>query len=228
MQIKILSWNIWMDGDFKKVSEFLRASRADIIGLQEVVPEDSSRDIISFLTKLGYAQAFSTEVELRLDGRKIGNALFSKYPIHFNKTHILSEEHRRVAVEAGIEVGKVILKVFSVHTMHTHQQESEVLDLQVENLIQVLPKESVIVMGDFNATPDMNPIQRMREVLVDTDPSSAPTWSLYPEGCEVCKPRAVNRRLDYIFASANLKTYSPKVEDATGSDHLPVSVIVEF
>lgn len=37
MQLKILSWNIWCDGNFKKVSSFLAACDADIIGLQEVV-----------------------------------------------------------------------------------------------------------------------------------------------------------------------------------------------
>ncbi|MDO8482793.1 MAG: endonuclease/exonuclease/phosphatase family protein [bacterium] len=227
MQLKILSWNIWCDGNFAQIAEFLRSSNADIIGLQEVVPEDTERDVTGFLTGLGYNHVFSAAMEIRSDGIKMGNAIFSKYPIIATKTHILSDEKRRVAVEADITIGASTLKVFSLHTLHTHQKESDILNLQVENLISVLPKDRLVVMGDFNATPDTVPIKRMREVLVDTDPTEAPTWSLYPEGCHICRPQKLNIRLDYIFVSKDLKTHSPQVGSSKGSDHLPISVIVE-
>ncbi|MDZ4226986.1 MAG: hypothetical protein U1D26_00745, partial [Patescibacteria group bacterium] len=69
-------------------------------------------------------------------------------------------------------------------------------------------------------------IKRMGKALKDTDPSHAPTWSVYPEGCKVCNPQAIDVRLDYIFASRDLKTHSPKVESSKASDHLPISVTV--
>lgn len=40
MILKILSWNIWIDGFFDQAAEFLEKSGADIIGLQEVVNDD--------------------------------------------------------------------------------------------------------------------------------------------------------------------------------------------
>ena len=99
---------------------------------------------------------------------------------------------------------------------------------QVEHLIKVLPKERAVLMGDFNATPESYIITRLEEALTNTDPSNAPTWSLYPEGCEVCDPQAVDTRLDYIFTTPDLKTHSPKVEKTDASDHLPVSVRIDM
>ena len=228
MEIEVLSWNIWCDGNFEKVSEFLAASNADIIGLQEIVPEDKSRDVLSFLSKLGYEHAVAPIGATLCDGRMITSGIFSKYPIQEQKVHMLSEESRRQAIEVEIKVDKVMLTVFSFHLKHTHQQESSLQNLQADNLIKVLPKEKVIVMGDFNATSDMTPIKRTREVLVDTNPNSAPTLDPSLFDCKKCDPKAIaDTRLDYIFASKDLKTHSPKVEKSQGSDHLPISVIVE-
>lgn len=228
MRLKILSWNIWCDGNFEKVSEFLAASKADIIGLQEVMPENKSYDVVSFLSKLGYEYAVAPIGVTLDDGRMITNGVFSKYPIRTSRMHTLSEESGRQAVEAEIQVGGIVLRVFSFHLKHTHQQESPLQNLQAENLIKVFPKEKVVVMGDYNATSDMKPIKRMREMLVDTDPSSKPTWSLYPEGCPICNPQKLDMRLDYIFVSKDLKTHSFKVEDSMASDHLPISVVLEL
>ena len=84
-------------------------------------------------------------------------------------------------------------------------------------------------MGDFNATPEMTPIKLMREMLVDTDPVSSPTLDVPLFDCKVCEQAALpSTRLDYIFASKDLKTHSFKVEGPHGSDHLPISVVLEI
>lgn len=229
VQIKILSWNIWCDCDFETVCEFLHSSNADIIGLQEIVPTDATRDVVAFLSELGYEYSVAPIGVTLDDGRMITNGVFSKYPIRASRMHTLSEQSGRQAVEAEIQVESIVLKVFSFHLKHTHQQESDIQNLQAENLIKVLPKEKVIVMGDFNATPNMKPIKRMREVLIDTNPDSAPTLDPSLFDCKDCDPKAIkNTRLDYIFVSKDLKTHSPKVESSHGSDHLPISVVLEL
>lgn len=232
MEIKILSWNIWADCNFAEVTEFLRTSNADIIGLQEVMVDDKKRDVVDFLGKLGYEHVVEPWGKIAYyGGRTMANGIFSRYPIIASKAHALSgskKEEKRVAVEASIRVGNVMLTMLSLHIKHTHQKEMEIQKLQVENLIKVLPKEKVIVMGDFNATPDMTPIKRMREVLVDTNPDSTPTINPSFFDCKECDPKTIaDTRLDYIFTSTDLKTHSPKVESPHGSDHLPISVTVE-
>ena len=228
MQFKVLSWNIWYDGYFDEISQFLGAIDADVIGLQEVVPDDKTRDVIGYLTTLGYQHVVSPVRKIKKDGRTMGNAIFSKYEILGSDMHTLSETDSRNAVRADIRVGDTTLHVFSTHLLHTHQQPSETQALQAENLLKVLPHTRTIVMGDFNAKPDSAIIRKMLGVLVDTDPTLTPTWSVYPEGCPVCNPQAVDTRLDYIFTSKDVKANSFEAHQSKGSDHLPISVLIEI
>jgi endonuclease/exonuclease/phosphatase family metal-dependent hydrolase len=79
----------------------------------------------------------------------------------------------------------------------------------------------VIVMGDFNATPDNEAIKLLKEKLVDSCPASLEGFGtfngfkLFP----IDEPR-----IDYIFHSQNLKTrkyrvLSPKSNKRQASDH---------
>lgn len=228
MKFKVLSWNIWIKGYFAQVAKFLEASEADIIGLQEVLPDDSDRDAVGFLSKLGYQHAFApVRHTWKEEVYNDGPAIFSKYKILGKKTYLLSKKDPRAAVRADIQVGDKVLHVFSTHLVHTHQKPSKVQDEQGLNLIDKLPAERTILMGDFNATPQSSVIRNVQKVLVDSDPFSQPTWSMYPEGCLVCNPQGLHTRLDYIFTTKDMKTSSFKVEKSKGSDHLPISVFVE-
>lgn len=229
MQLKILSWNIWIDGNFGQIADFLKEANADIIGLQEVKDDDPARNVIGYLKGAGY-QHVSAPVRKTWGGKvwNDGCAIFSKFPILTSTIHPLSKENTRIALQADIRVNNDTLHVFSTHLVHTHQKQSDVQDEQVEKLISLLPKERVMVMGDFNATPESTVVRRMREVLKDTDPSSAPTWSVHPKGCHTCNPQKIDTRLDYIFASKDLKIHSPAVGSSKASDHLPISVILEI
>ena len=229
MKIKILSWNIWIDGYFDQVAGFLKSSDADIIGLQEVQTDVSGRDITSFLTELGYEYVFAP-VQKSWGGKVYndGPAIFSKYPIKEKHTYLLSEANSRAAARADIDVNGKILHIFNTHLIHTHQQPSDIQLNQGENLIKLLPLEHTIVMGDFNAAPDSQVIKNIQNALMDSDPKSLPTWSLYLEGCKICKVQDISIRLDYIFTTKDLKTKEFKVENSKASDHLPISVTIEI
>lgn len=229
MQIKILSWNIWIDSHFELVKEFLKNADADIIGLQEVREDDPSRETVKYLKSLGYQHVFAPIAKTW--GGNVWNdgpAIFSKYEIITSKKYMLSDEDSRAAAQADIKVGDETLHVFSTHLTHTHQQDSAVQLQQVEELLKHILPESSILMGDFNAIPSSQTIQKVRELLVDTDTNEQPTWSVYPEGCVTCNPQKIDIRLDYIFTSKDIRTHSYKVEDSKGSDHLPISVIAEL
>src|SRR3989344_4787186 len=160
MQVKILSWNIWLDGDLEAVIAFVRNSEADIIGMQEVIPEREP-NILDAMTALGYQHSFAKVTELHKDGKEMGNAIFSRFPIVESKTHTLSDEERRLAEEATIDIEGIQLHVFNTHLLHTHQKQSNVQDSQVKTLVGLLPTENTIVMGDFNETLKNNAIQKM-------------------------------------------------------------------
>lgn len=229
MTLKILSWNIWIDGYFDQVTDFLKKSDADIIGLQEVREDDPSRETIKYLKAMGYNHAFAPIKKAW--GGKIWNdgpAIFTKYNIVSTKKYTLSEEDSRAAIQADIRVGDKIIHVFSTHLVHTHQQESEIQTRQAEDLLKLIPTKMSILMGDFNAVPESTTIQKIKKVMIDSDPASSPTWSAYPTGCAACNPQEIDTRLDYIFTTKDIKTHSYNVENSKGSDHLPISVIVEI
>jgi len=227
MQLKVLSWNIWNEGHFDEIAQFLKSSEADIIGLQEVLPFSKSIPIIGFLTSLGYEHVYAPARLSSNEKEEMGNAVFSKFPIVSSAVHVLSEENKRIAVQADIAIEGETVHVFSVHLLHTHQKVSSIQELQAENLLKVLPQERVIVMGDFNATPESVVVQKMHSVLTDTNTTHTPTWSVYPEGCPVCNPQKIDTRLDYIFVSSDIKVVSSAVAISRASDHLPISAIVE-
>lgn len=233
MKLKILSWNIWFGTYLDKVIQYLQQSRADIICLQEVTQTPEGKNNISenIARTLGYSYVYATGMDLRPWGKPLvmGEAILSKYPIISSKTHVLSKTESRIALQADIQVANNVLHIFNTHLLHTHQQPSEIQEEQARTLISVVPKQSALVMGDFNATPDSNAIQIMGKALTQVDGNTTiPTWSVYPEGCEECKPSGVKIRLDYMFATDDLKTETFQVVESDGSDHLPISAEIDI
>ena len=226
MQIKIISWNIWVDGDFKQTADFLKSSGADIMGLQEVRDDIPDKDVLKYLSELGYEYIFEPAQSLK--GVKFGPALISKYPIKEKIIYTLSETDKRVAVGADININGTTLHIFSTHLMHTHQQPSNTQEEQAKNIVKFLPKDHSIVMGDFNASPESNAIKIMKEAFSDSDTLSQPTWCLYKEGCDVCNIEDISIRLDYIFTTKDIGIESFKVEKSEASDHLPISLIIKI
>jgi endonuclease/exonuclease/phosphatase family metal-dependent hydrolase len=231
MKVKVLSWNIWCDGDFEGVKRFLSDADADVIALQEILPNDAERDVIGFLNARGYAHAYARALDMSTKHGvfEMGNAIFSRHPIVTSETLVLSEEQRRVAVQADIEAGGMILHAFSVHLVHAHRGSvSQIQEAQARTLFSVVPREHSVVMGDFNAPPSSAAVSLMREALKDTDPLSLPTWSTNPEGCAACKPHGVDTRFDYIFTTPDIKTSGFAAHQDTSSDHLPISITLEL
>lgn len=238
MRFKILSWNIWGGQHLSEIIDLLRKEDADIVGLQEVIEDlDGTKNTAKIIAeKLGYEWVFvpTHEVEtarlyalLESKTVKIGNAVLSRQKISESITHELSMERKRLAIEAVIPIGDRVFHIFSTHLVHTHQQPSELQSLQAKNLLRFIPVENALLMGDFNATPQSDCVQILADGLETTDRDFKPTWSVYPEGCNICVPRHIDTRLDYIFTSKDIKTASFAVLESKGSDHLPISVMIE-
>jgi endonuclease/exonuclease/phosphatase family metal-dependent hydrolase len=240
MKLKILSWNIWCGTHLAEVINFLRTADADIIALQESA-EDERGNISKIIAEdLGYQYIYTTDVDMPLkylpgnkvdDERtiKMGNAILSKYEIVNHKEHKLIENKNRTVLEANIKIENIILNVFSIHLRHTHQKQLDLQDLQVENLLKLLPDKNTIVMGDFNSLPDSSVIKKVNNLLQNTEiDSNTSTWSVYKEGCTECQIGDVVHKLDYIFTTRELVTNSFEVHNSKASDHLPISVIIKI
>lgn len=232
MQLEVFSWNIWYNGNLEAVNDYLNKSKSDIIGLQEVMRTDKKIELSKKLTdELGYQIAYAPAFQIHKKGKTVdvGNAVLTKHTILKSQIHILSDVDSRVALQTDIQIKNTnkIIHVFNTHFLHTHQQPSAIQDLQAMNLAKILPHESTILTGDFNALPDSNAVKIISEVLQNTDANMLPTWSVYPEGCHVCLPQKIDIKLDNIFVSRDIKIKSFQVEDSKASDHLPISAIIE-
>lgn len=199
------------------------------MGLQEVMSNDPSRDIVRLLSGLGYHHVVAPALTLA-DGRVMCNAVFSKYPIVQSEVHALSADPYRNAVQADIRVGagNSDLHVFSTHLLHTHQKPSDIQISQVEKLISVVPASRALVMGDFNATADSTVIRKMRSALVDSHTEHIPTLDATHFDCLSCDASVIpDTRLDYIFATGDISTHDFHVHSPSGSDHLALTANVE-
>ena len=230
MQLKILSWNVWIHCHFDQVKDFLNTCDADIIGLQEVQSDDKERDIIGYMVGRGYEYVFAP-IELSWGGKtyNFGPALFTKHKILSSETYNLPDSKNRIALKADIEIEGKIIHVFNTHLVHTHQQPDEIQESQADSIIQLLPKTSTIVMGDFNANPESVTIQKMREVMLDSKSASLPTVNPDFFDCKVCDLKTISKVcLDYIFTSKDIKAHSFQVYPSAGSDHLAISTTVDL
>jgi len=237
--MKIVSWNIWGGKYMDEILSFLKDADADVIALQEVIQEiDGTGNIAEKIAnELGYEWAYFTTERFPIsfleqrDEREIdwGNAVLSRYKIRDMRVHVLSEEEPRTAIETVLDIDGKPFHFFSTHLFHTHQKPSDLQVLQAKNLLKVIPEERAIVAGDFNALPDDETIKTMNGALVSADRGNrTPSWSVYPEGCRVCRPEGVIYRLDYIFGTKDIQFDSFFVEQSKGADHLPISTRCVF
>lgn len=242
-QLKIVSWNIFGGKNLIQIIELLRDVNADIIGLQEVLQNEGGGNNVANIIAdaLGYECVYETTALLTATASELlkengieknmewGNAILSKYPIINNKSYILSESHKRIALEATIKIENKNLYFFSTHLVHTHLQPSEIQVAQIENLLKVVPKKHSIIMGDFNATPESEAIQKMKKVMINTERDTSKfTWSVQSNGCRICGSIGIKYRLDYIFSTKDIRTVSSGTMDSKASDHLLIYSIIEY
>lgn len=242
-QLKIVSWNILGRHDVPGVIGRLKSMGGDIIGLQEVLQDEdgNNNDAQTIADALGCE--FIYEPTILLDPAVShllkqlgasepawwGNAVLSKYPIKNKRVHSLSEIRRRTAVEATVEIDGKELHAFSTHLVHGDGEAAQIHLAQVETLLKIVPHSAAIVMGDFNATPESEAVQKMSSVLIQTEGDlSRVTRGMHPEVYSAPDLDSEKKRIDYIFATRDIKIVSSGVIDSNASDHLPIYATVEF
>ena len=242
MKIKVISWNIWGGKHLDDLISYLKNAEADVIALQESIKdEDGGNTALTIAQALGYecVSEHSVQMSSKWSGPErekettitFGNAILSKYKIINSSIHKLSE--KRVAIQADVQIGKSILHVFGLHLMHQHiHGADEKRDLrqkeQTDNLLKIIPREKAIVMGDFNSVSGSYPVKKMEGVFKNSENGTiSPTWSVYPEGCDICNPK-LEAKFDYIFTTSDIITDSFVVGNSKASDHLPVIASIEI
>ena len=219
--------------DFKAFAGALNDLRVDIAGLQEIRGEGALRgeyeaqtDILASLTGMeGYfAQA------IRFGGENpYGNALLSRYPIIDAQTVIIPDPsprkyngyyETRCVLKAIIDVpGAGPLTVLVSHFgLNPDEQENA-----VGTVLDLLEDRRCIFMGDLNVKPSDPVLEPVRRRMNDT----ADCLSEWDSGFTFPSDRP-DRKIDYIFASPDLRILGAEIPAAAISDHRPHLAEIEL
>ncbi len=119
--------------------------------------------------------------------------------------------------------------VFSVHFDHEGVvARRESAKLLVQRISEIAGKNPVICLGDFNATPESEPIVTMQGALHDAyRASAAPPYGPVGTYNDFRLDTALTNRIDYIFVSRGMKVLryavlTDSLDRRYPSDHFPV------
>ena len=238
--VRVMSYNIHhaegVDGrlDLGRIAEEIRASGADIVGLQEVDRHWSERsDFADQAAELARELRMHVVYGANLDldplspgqpRRQYGTAILSDAPVHEWRNTLLprtGNREQRGLLEALVTVRGVPVRVFTTHLQHTSQQERIAQVAAVRDVIGV-PRESVVLTGDLNARPGTPEIDAITAGLVD-----AWTEAGVGDGYTI-SAAAPYARIDYVLHSDDVVARTAAVLATDGSDHLPVTVDLEL
>ena len=231
----------------QQLSGLLRFHEADIIGLQEAL-YDQVTDISLQLPGFDHIGV----------GREDGKAEGEYSPIFYNSRKYQLKNHgwfwlsetptypslgwdaacKRICTYALFEdyAKRKTFWVFNTHLDHVGEEARlNSVRLIILKIMELNPKnEPVILMGDFNLTPEAKPIERIESAFYDSKKVSEQE-PYGPEGTfnGFDFNDELKNRIDYIFVKGKVavKKYgvlSDSFEQRYPSDHLPVLVEVEF
>ena len=236
MMLKVMTFNIQHALDYQKqVIDFdlfvnaIKKYDADICGLNEVRgagPVEGYTDQTSAIADgLGFNGYFGEAIKVQ-GTSPYGNAVVSKLPFKSAEAIAIPDPkskkgkysfESRCIIKAVLNFeGKDIC--FLICHMGLNKSEQKNAVKAICDLLDEI-KMPVILMGDFNTTPNDKVLNPIRRLMKDTDEfNSVKNMGTYPSD----KPE---KKIDYIFYR-DLKCVKTETIEEIYSDHLPI--IAEF
>ncbi len=206
--------------DFPLMAKTILDYGADIIGLNEMRGEGEREDYtdqVPMLSKLTSIPNFYFAKAIDVGGKNpYGNGLLTKFKITEVKTIPIpdptektgSENYEtRCILKATLENGLTVLVTH--FGLNPDEQENA-----VKTVMENLPQERCILMGDFNVTPDNPVLTPIRERMTDTAHLFKENLLSYPSD----KPDV---KIDYIFVSPDIEVITADIPPIIASDHRP-------
>ncbi len=215
--------------DFDLMAKTIKNSGADVVALNEIRGKGRREDYqeqTEILAKLLNFPYFYFAQAILVDGcNPYGNALISRFPIKNVQTIPIPDPlikigkfnfETRCILKAEIDAGTG----FTVMVTHFGLNESEQKNA-VETVLNNVPDKKCVLMGDFNATPESSVLNPIQEKLFDTAEKFNVSKFSFPSD----KP---DKKIDYIFASRDIKFLSADLLQVVASDHLPHTAQIEI
>lgn len=242
MKLKIMTYNIAAGRtyfeyaetkkapvDIEKSAEFIKNENPIVCGLNEVdkLTERSGKiDEIDFFEKYtGMKGIFCKTIDIH--GGEYGNGFLTRYPvldseiIHIPDVEGGNFEHRAI-LKVRVDIEGKVVTFLQTHSGLTEKEKNNCIDALCD-IIDSLDTP-VVLMGDFNMSPDFPALEKIRARLTDTAPllnnGEFYTFGTY-EG-------VTKQHIDYIFVSKEIKPLTLTVPDTKISDHYPVIMECEM
>ncbi len=225
--------------DLERTAAVIRASRAEVVGLEEVdvhwAARSDWRDQTAELARMLKMHAFFAPI-YSLDPlspgeprREYGVAVLSKHRIVSAQNHDLTrlstqDPNPTPAPAPGFAEAVVDVRGERVHVYVTHldyRADPSVREAQVADTRRILADDGTdahqVLLGDFNAEPDA--------------PELAPLWSDLTDGWAAANGTAPGltypadvpvKRIDYVTVSEGIGVRRAEVPATLASDHRPV------
>jgi endonuclease/exonuclease/phosphatase family metal-dependent hydrolase len=231
----VLSFNIrhaqGTDGvlNLDRIARVIRASGADVVGLQEVDRHFGERsnwadqaDELAELLGFNYVYGANIDLDPPALGRprmQYGSAILSSHPItYWENIHLFRSENEE---QRGLLHSEINVQGIPVHVYNAHLEAFSEADRnqQAKQVVDLIGETSpAVLMGDFNSSPQSLEIKTIRSSFRDTwtafDGEEVPTFPANePESC-----------IDYIFFGPGVRPVRTTVitDDLAASDHVPV------
>lgn len=242
MKIKLMTFNIQhgrnhnLSGDvinLDAVADNIVSQKPDIVGLNE----------IRFGNNLDHSSGFSNQPQYLSEkfdgdcrfGRAItifdsceyGNAIMSKYPIiNFELIPIPDPNEKiegyyyesRAMNRTDYCIDGKIITVLNAHFGLSPNEQTNAVNTVFSVVKEI--DNPIILMGDFNMTPDNENIIRLAEYFVDAHSCLGKDRVTYPSD-------SPKERIDYIFVKG-MKVISADTVERIVSDHYAITAELEF
>ncbi|MEX1268099.1 MAG: endonuclease/exonuclease/phosphatase family protein [Balneolaceae bacterium] len=217
--------------NIERIAALIKEKKPHLIALNEVdigVARSGNIDIMKLLAqKLDMKPVFGKNIDHQ--GGEYGNGILTSLPlIAFKNLHLKKSEEgeQRGLLQAEVDYEGTRIIFMTTHLDHQSDINRKFAVKQIIKTNENYSRKTVIVAGDFNATPNDKMYSQMRAYFTDV-------WEEAGEGPGYTIPVPVssaNRRIDYIFYSNynrekdenRLRPLYIEVINSTASDHLPV------
>ncbi|PWL98209.1 MAG: hypothetical protein DBY04_04680 [Clostridiales bacterium] len=252
MKLKVMTYNIAGGRDYtspekkkpfhpEACASVIRKVSPDICGLNEVdykLPRSGRLKLAEVIgNMLGYESRFAPAVTW--GPGTYGNGFLSRHPIvEFEIFPIQDPQDKsepvyyepRVILHAAVDFSGSVVDVYVSHFGLAKTEEESA----VKTLVGILQeaKRPVILMGDFNVTPDNPVLSPIRELLTDSfdvyPNKDASTIFTYPSTPEAASNPETKLKIDYIFVSRDIRVDSVEILETQESDHKPYIAYIEL
>lgn len=249
-QLRIVSWNVARGSRLKEVIEFLRATNADLICLQETdrnARRTGRRNIAAGIASaLSMNYVFGVEFEELSEGNgdlraHHGQATLSPFPLSDARILRFSRQSRfwhpywfipklavfqrriggRMALFSHVQFGN---KKVAIYNVHFESRSDDVRQAQLAETLQYAGYDSsdsrIVIAGDFNLDVEEHSVASVIHAAGFENPLENKAVRTTPSAHFGRKDA-----IDWILFKGTMRVVSAQVHDSvTTSDHYPLSV----